>query len=115
MKHIKAILIILFMLLVIIVIAENIQNLKIPVLFSVDLWLFQYQTPNIPLGFVAVVTFLIGVLSMGLLGIVERFRLKKQVKILQTEITKRDKELHSLKTMAVTTEIVDPEQTSEMQ
>lgn len=114
MKHIKAIFLILIMLLVIIVIAENIPNLKIPVIFSVDLWLIQYQTPNIPLGVVAVVTFLIGVLSIGLLGIVERFQLKKQVKILQTEIKEREKELNSLKTMAVTTEIVNPEQTSEM-
>lgn len=115
MKHIKAIFLIFFMMLVIIVIAENIPNLKIPVVFSVDLWLIQYQTPNIPLGFVAVVTFLIGVLSIGFLGIVERFHLKKQIKILQAEIKDREKEINSLKSMALSTEIVNPEQTSEMQ
>jgi len=114
MKHIKATLLILFMLLVIIVTAENIPNLKIPVIFSIDLWLFQYQTPNIPLGVVAVITFLIGVLSMGLLGIVERFRLKKQIKILQAAINEREKERGSLKTLDMTTEVVNPEQTSEM-
>lgn len=114
MKHIKALFVILFLMLVVIVVAENIPNLEKPVVFKLDLWFYDYQTPEIPLGFVAVITFLIGILSMGFLGIVERFRLKKQVKILQVEIKEREKEIHSLKSTALTTELVNSEETSEM-
>ena len=114
MKHIKAIFVILFLLLIVIVAAQNIPNLEKPVVFKLNLWFFEYQTPNIPLGFVAVVAFMIGVLSMGFLGIVERFQMKKQIKALHGEVRELDKELNSLRTTAVTPEVVNFEQTSEM-
>ena len=114
MKHIKAFFIILFLMLVVIVVAENIPNLAKPVVFEVNLWFFDYQTPEIPMGFVAVITFLIGILSMGFFGIVERFSLKKRVKMLQAEIKEREKEIHSLKSTALTSEFVNSEETSEM-
>lgn len=111
MRHIKALCIILFLLLVVVVVAENIPNLKIPVVFGIDLWFFKYQTPDIPLGFVAVIAFFIGVISMGLFGIVERFQLKKQVKILQGKVNERERKLNSLRCMDVTNEVVNSDQT----
>ena len=66
------------------------------------------------MGFVAVVAFMIGVLSMGFLGIVERFQMKKQIKALRGEVRELDKELNALRTTAVTPEVVNFEQTSEM-
>ena len=114
MKQIKAILVILFLLLIVIVVSQNIPNLEEPVVFKLDLWFFDYQTPEIPLGFVTVVAFLIGVLSMGFLGIVERFKRKKQIKVLQGEVREMDTELNALRTTAVTPEVVNFEQTSEM-
>ncbi len=111
MKHLKAILIILFVLLVIIVAVENIPNLKTPVVFMVDLGFVKYQTPDIPLASVAIITFLIGVLCMGLYGITERFRLKRQIKKLLGEAMEKDKELNSFRKLPVTTEVVNTEQT----
>ncbi len=116
MKYIKAIFLIIILILAVVVSVQNYneQCLDAPVIFRVNLLLFEYQTAQIPLGCLVVVSLMIGVLSMGFLGIVERFRLKKQVRVLMKEIKEREKELHSIKTMAVTTEIVTPEQTSEM-
>lgn len=115
MKHIKALFLILFVLLIIIVSVQNIPNLKIPVVFKVDLGFFKYQTPNIPLASVAVVTFLIGILSMGFYGITERFRLKKQIKTLLSEARERENELNSIRNLSVTAEDIDAdtEQTSD--
>lgn len=85
MKHVKLFLVILLVLLVIIVLAENIANLRTPVIFSVDFLFVKYETPNFPLGLVIVVAFLLGVLSMAICGITERFRLKRQIKTLLAE------------------------------
>jgi uncharacterized integral membrane protein len=109
MKHIKALLVILLVVLVVIVAVENIPNLKTPVVFSIDLGFgIKRQTPDIPLAVVAVVTFLVGVISMGLYGITERFRLKRQIKILLKEVKEKEKELDSLRNLPVTAEVVSP-------
>jgi uncharacterized integral membrane protein len=114
MKHVKALLVILFLMLVVIIVAQNIPNLEKPVVFTVNLWFFDYQTSEIPLGFLAVITFLIGILSMGFFGILERFRLKKQVKMLRAEIKEMERDIHSLNSTALSTELVNSEDTSEM-
>ena len=114
MKHVKALFVILFVLLVIIVAVQNIPNLKTPVVFGVDLGFYEYQTPNIPLASVAVITFLIGVVSMGLYGIIERFRLKRQIKILMGEAKEREAELNSFRNLPVIPEVITPEQTSDI-
>ena len=114
MKHIKALFVILFLMLVVIVVAENIPNLEKAVVFKLNLWFVNYQRPEIPLGFVAVITFLIGILSMGFFGIVERFSLKKRIKMLQSELKEREREITSLNSTALTTELINSEETSEM-
>jgi len=113
MKHIKALFVILFVLLVIIISVENIPGLKTPVVFRIDLGFFDFQTPDIPLATVAVITFLIGVLAMGLFGMVERFRLKKQIKTLLREAAEREKELDSLRSLSNPMGLSGPEQETE--
>jgi hypothetical protein len=51
---------------------------------------------------------------MGFLGIVERFSLKKRVKMLQSELKEREREITSLNSTALTTELINSEETSEM-
>ena len=112
MKHIKALIVILLVLLVVILGIENIPSLMTPVEFKIDLWkIYKNQSPNIPLGLVLVVAFLIGVLSMAVCGIAERFRLKKQIKTLLAEAKEREKELASLRNLPVTTGTVTPGKT----
>ncbi len=115
MKHIKWLLTIVIGALLIIVIAQNIPTLKTPVVFVVNLWpLENYQTAQIPLGFVAAVTFLVGVLLMAVCGIVERFRLKKQIKRLRTEIQEKEKELVSYKNRAVNADVYELDSTADL-
>ncbi len=104
MKYVKVLLLFLLVVLVVIVAVQNYENLKTPVVFSVDLIFFGYESSAIPLACVAVITFLVGILSMGLFGITERFRLKRQIKTLLGETRKRDRELNSLRNLSVTTE-----------
>jgi len=113
MKQLKAILVILFLLLVIIVAVQNHAALSTTVKFRVDLVFFDYQTGEMSLYFVSVITFLLGVFFAGLIGIAERFRLNRQIKNLGREIKEKDKELNSLRNLPVTAEAVSSEQNSE--
>jgi ATP adenylyltransferase len=113
MKQVKAILVILFLLLIIIVAVQNHEALSTKVKFRVDVVFLNYQTGEMSLYFVSVITFLIGVFFAGLIGITERFRLNRQTKNLMRDIEEKDKELNSLRNLPVTAEDVSPEQTSE--
>jgi uncharacterized integral membrane protein len=104
MRHIKALAVFLVVVLVVIVAVQNYENLKTPVVFSLNLMFFRYESPAIPLACVAVITFLVGIVSMGLFGITERFLLKRRIKTLQGEARERDKELNSLRNLSVATE-----------
>lgn len=107
MKHIKALLLIVLVLFVVIVAVQNISNLKTPIVFSIDLGFgMKKQTPEIPLASVAVITFLVGAICMGLYGIIERFRLKREIKTLLGEVRERENELNALRKLPETTEVV---------
>ncbi len=107
MKHIKWLILILVVVLAVIIISQNMPNLATPVAFKIDLWFVEYHSPGIPLGVIAVIAFLIGALAMAWCGIMERFRLKKQVKVLTAENKEMEKELNSYRNMSVSTETVN--------
>ena len=120
MKHLRAVLVILFLLLVIIVAVQNHGPLSTPVKFKVDLVFLNVQTGEMSLYFVAVITFLIGVFLTGLIGITERFRLNRQIRRLVRNAEEKDRELNSLRNFPVTaepmtTEQLNPDETSEGQ
>lgn len=104
MKHIKAILIILFVLLIITVAVQNNSVMATKVTFSLNLLVFHHQTPPMSLYSVVIIAFLLGVLFMGFYGIAERFRLKKEIKALMRESRGKDQELQSLRNLPVTAE-----------
>jgi len=104
MKNVKVILVILFLLLVVILAVQNYDALATPVTFKVNLGFFNYETSQMPLSLIAIITFLIGVLASGLYGITERLRLKRQIKSLMRDVREKDKELNSLRNLPVTTE-----------
>ncbi|MCP4664844.1 MAG: LapA family protein, partial [Deltaproteobacteria bacterium] len=69
---------------------------------------------EMPLAVVAIITFSVGVISMGLYGMTVFFRLKKRIRSLTKEAKANEKELNSLRNLPVTTEVVGAEQTSDM-
>ncbi len=104
MRHLRGIVVILFILLVIVVAVQNYQAFSTPVSFRVNLVFFQWESAAMSLYLVAVITFLIGVIASGCYGIAERFRLKKQIQALVKEAKEKDNELNSLRNLPVTTD-----------
>jgi len=109
MTHFKAIVFILIGLAVIILVVQNNAALSTTVQFRMNPYFFQERmTSEITLYEVVIVTYLIGVLSIGLYGIAERFRLKKRIKVLTRTLEEREKEVNNLRNLPITSDPVPP-------
>jgi len=109
MKHVKAIIVILFLLVVVIVAVQNYQALTTAIRFKVDLRFFKAETPNLPIFLIAIITFLIGVLCIWVYGISERLDYRRQIKMLMKDVRDKEQELNSLRNLPVTSEAMDSE------
>jgi uncharacterized integral membrane protein len=112
MNHLRAMVAVLFVLFIFILAVQNYDALSIPVKFRVNLVFVDYESDEIPVSFVAVIAFLVGVISLGLYGMTERFRLKRQIKTLLKERKEKEKELNSLRNLPVTTGNMNSDQTT---
>lgn len=101
MKHIKAIASILVMLLVIILIVENLEQLSKTLILRVNLLFWSHKTPPMQVYLLMIIVFLLGVFIAGFFGIVERFKLKKEVRILSKERMAKDRELNSFRSLPI--------------
>jgi len=109
MKHVKAIIVILFLLVVVIVAGQNYQALTTPISFKINLLFYQAETSGLPVFLIAVITFLIGVLCIWVYGISERLDFRRQIKMLMKDIKDKEQELNSLRNLPVTSEAMDLE------
>ena len=96
MKHLKFILAIIIMLLIVILIVQNHSAFSTEVIFKLDLFALHYESAEISLYYIVTIAFLVGVLIAGFYGIIERFQLKKKIRILAISSREKDKELNSL-------------------
>lgn len=101
MKHIKAIVSILIMLLVIILIVENLGQLSKTLTLRIDFLFWSHETPPMAFYLVMIIVFLLGVFIAGFFGIFERFRLKKEIRVLSKEKVAKDREMDSLRNVPV--------------
>lgn len=108
MKHLRWIVILILGLVAVILAVQNYESLAAPISFRADLGVWTYQSRGMPVSLVAVITFLVGLLASGLYGIVERFRLVRQIKGLQKALRDRDQELNSLRNLPVTVDDTVP-------
>ena len=109
MTHLKAIVFILIGLAVIVLVVQNNAALSTTVKFRMNPYFFQEKmTSDITLYEIVIVTYLLGVLSIGLYGITERFRLKKKIKVLTRTLEEREKEVNTLRNLPITAEHVPP-------
>ena len=106
MKHVKFILAILIMLLVVVLVVQNHQAFSTGLTFRVDLPGLHGEVPNFSVYYVVIISILFGILIAGLYGIVERFRLKKEIRILQKASKEKDAELSSLRNLPITSDEV---------
>ena len=111
MKHLRFIVAIILMLLVVILIVENHEALSTNVVFKIHLLSLDYQSPSLSVYYIVTIAFLFGVLVSGLYGIVERFRLKKEIRIISKELQDKDQELNSLRNLPITSEDISSDQT----
>jgi len=109
MTHLKAIVFILIGLAVIVLVVQNNAAMSTTVKFRMNPYFFQERmTSDITLYEIVIVTYLIGVLSIGLYGIAERFRLKKRIKVLTRTLEEREKEVNNLRNLPITSDPVPP-------
>ena len=111
MKHLRYILAILLMLVVVILIVENHEAMSTQVIFKVniDLLSIHHESPQMNLYNIVTIAFLFGVFVSGIYGMVERFRLKKEIRALMGASREKDKELNSLRNLPITTNDVPSE------
>ncbi|HEN20474.1 MAG: LapA family protein [Deltaproteobacteria bacterium] len=102
MKHLKVIVVILFVLLVVIIAVQNYSPMSTSVKFRINLVFLNYETPEMSLYLVSIISFLVGVLFTGIAGIAERFQLKREIRILKRDAKEKDRELNSLRNLPVT-------------
>jgi uncharacterized integral membrane protein len=110
MKHLRFILAIILMLLVVIIIVQNHGAMSEQVAFKVNLRFIKYESSAMSLYFIVTIAFLFGVLVTGFYGIIERFRLKREIKTLVSASREKDKELNSLRNLPITSDDVSPSQ-----
>jgi uncharacterized integral membrane protein len=107
MKHLKVVIVVLISLAVIVVVVQNHQAMSTTVQFRLNPMFFsEMTTEGVTLYQVAIITFLVGILITGIYGMIERFRLKKQIKKLTKELHIKDQELNSLRNLPITADDV---------
>jgi putative membrane protein len=107
MTHLKVVLVVLVSLAVIVLVVQNHQAMSTAVQFRVNPVFFPEVTSGgVTLYQVAIITFLLGILITGIYGMIERFRLKRQIKTLTKELQIKDQELNSLRNLPITSDDV---------
>ena len=113
MKHIKAIISIVVMLLAVVLIVENLAQLSQKLTLQVDLYFWEWKTEPMAFYFVIIIVFLLGILIASLYGILERFKLKKEIRIISKEKREKDKELNSLRNLPIVESKIEDMEVSE--
>jgi len=109
MTQLKAIVFILIGVVAVILVVQNHTVFSTTVNFRMNLPFFQEKmTSDITLYEIVLVTYFLGVLSIGLYEIAERFRLKKKIKVLTKAVEVKEKEVNDLRNLPITSEHVPP-------
>jgi hypothetical protein len=101
MKQIKVLIVILFLLLIVVLSVQNYAALTTKINFKANLLFLNYQTADLSIFLIAVVTFLFGVVVVWLFGLTERLSFKRQIKALMKDVKNNEMELNSLRNLPV--------------
>jgi ATP adenylyltransferase len=94
------------MLAVVIIIVQNHEPMSTRVSFKADFLLIDVESSEVSVYILVTISFLFGVIVTGLYGMIERFRFKKQIKVLLSSSQEKDKELNSLRNLPLTSDDV---------
>jgi len=106
MKHLRFILAILIMLLIVVLLVQNNEAMSTEVAFRVNLVFLNFESSDVSLYHIVTIAFLFGIIVSGLYGIIERFRFKRQIKVLTHDLQDHEKELNSLRNLPITSDDV---------
>ena len=115
MKYLRLIVLVVFLLLIIILAVQNHEAFSTRIQLGIDLLFYSYHTQAMSIYLVTIISFLVGIVFAALYGIAERYRLRKQIRILQKEARGKDKELNSLRNLPIATEVREEDHPSEVQ
>jgi uncharacterized integral membrane protein len=113
MKHVKFMLAIILMLVVVILIVQNHEAMSTKVSFRVSFFSFNLQSSMMSVYYIITISFLFGVIISGTYGIIERFRLMKELKTLRASSQEKEQELNSLRNLPITSEDISQDETNE--
>ena len=107
MKQVKFTLEIILLLVVVILTVQNHEAMSTEVTFRVKFFSYSAQSSHMSLYYIVTIAFLFGLIISGLYGIIERFRLKKTIKVLKGASQEKDQELNSLRNLPITSDEVN--------
>lgn len=102
MTYIKAFLVAVVVALAIIFMIQNMEELAHPLSIRLNLFLFKLQSTPYATYLVILLSFFVGLLAASLLGLVERFRLRGELRKRDKEIRDLNRELNSLRNLPIT-------------
>jgi lipopolysaccharide assembly protein A len=102
MSYLKAIVLSAVVALAIIFMVQNIESLSHPLSIRLNLVFLKLESAAYATYLVILLGFFVGLLAASLLGIAERFRLRKAIRDQQKEIEGLNKELSSLRNLPLT-------------
>ncbi len=102
MSYLKAITLSAVVALAIIFMVQNIEALSHPLSIRLNLIFLKFESSAYATYLVILLGFFVGLLATSLLGIAERFRLRKSIRDQQKEIEGLNKELSSLRNLPLT-------------
>lgn len=109
MNYVKAILVAALVALSIIFMIQNIEALSHPLSIRLNLFFFQFESTPYATYLIIMLAFFVGVLATSLLGLAERFKLRRTIKARGKEIGELNSELNSLRNLPITQGGVSPE------
>ena len=102
MSYLKAIVLSAVVALAIIFMVQNMEALSHPLSIRLNLMFLKFESAAYATYLVIILAFFIGLLCASLLGLAERFRLRKTIRGQQKEISSLNKELSSLRNLPIT-------------
>jgi uncharacterized integral membrane protein len=110
MKYFRFIIAIILIIFVCAVIIQNHPAMSTSMVFRLNLLFTEFTSIPISLYVVVPVTFLFGVLITWFYGMIEHYRLRRDIKALEKALREKDKELNSLRNLPITSDDVSPGQ-----
>ncbi len=106
MSYLKAIVLSAVVALAIVFMVQNIEALSHPLRIRLDLFFLKFTSTPYPTYMVILLSFFVGLLAASLLGVLERYRLRKRLRQMRKEMDKLQQELSSLRNLPLTSETI---------